>query len=70
MDSILGMFHMGGYGGYVWPAYGISAIVLALVLLTSVAAARKNEAELEQLQILRRASRRNGAADPGAESEQ
>ena len=62
MESVLGMLHMGGYGGYVWPAYGISAVVLALVLLASVLAARKNEAELEQLQILRRANRRNGAA--------
>jgi heme exporter protein D len=58
---------MGGYGGYVWPAYGISVIVLALVLLASVVAARKNEAELEQMQSLRRASRRNGAAEESVE---
>jgi heme exporter protein D len=57
------MLHMGGYGGYVWPAYGISAVVLALVLLASVLAARKNEAELEQLQILRRANRRTAAGE-------
>ena len=67
MESVLGMLHMGGYGGYVWPAYGISAVVLALVLLASVLAARKNEAELEQLQILRRANRRNGAAEESVE---
>ena len=67
MESVLGMLHMGGYGGYVWPAYGISAVVLALVLLASVLAARKNEAELEQMQILRRANRRNVAAEESVE---
>ena len=67
MESILGMLHMGGYGGYIWPAYGISAIVLVLVLLASVLAARKNEAELEQMQILRRANRRNSAAEESVE---
>ena len=67
MESVSAMLHMGGYGGYVWPAYGISAIVLALVLLASVLAARKNEAELEQLQALRRANRRNGAAEESVE---
>ena len=57
MDAILSM---GGYGGYVWPAYGISAVVLAVVLVASIMAARRNEAELEQLQLTRRA--RRGAA--------
>ncbi len=58
MDAIL---NMGGYGGYVWPAYVISVVVLAAVLIASLTAARRNEAELEALQQARR-ERRNAVA--------
>ncbi len=43
-------FEMGGYGGYVWPAYVISGVVL-IGLIASVlrraAKARRNLAALE-----------------------
>jgi len=26
--SLASFFHMGGYGAYVWPAYGATAVVL------------------------------------------
>ena len=61
MESIQTMLHMGGYGGYIWPAYGISIVVLLAVLLASVAAARTNEAELDVLQQARRARRGNSS---------
>ncbi|WP_242443118.1 heme exporter protein CcmD [Magnetospirillum sp. 15-1] len=52
---------MGGYAGYVWPAYGAGAVVLLLVLVLSLTSARKAEAELEVLQQARRGIRsRNG----------
>ena len=54
MEAIDAFVHMGGYGGYVWPAYGLAVVLLALVLLTSLAAARRAEADLEQLQRTRR----------------
>ncbi|ARJ68167.1 heme exporter protein CcmD [Magnetospirillum sp. ME-1] len=57
MESFQALLHMGGYGGYVWPAYGVGAVVLALVLILSLSAARKAEAELEVLQQARRARR-------------
>ncbi|CAA7621855.1 conserved hypothetical protein [Candidatus Terasakiella magnetica] len=57
MDSISSMLHMGGYGGYVWPAYAISAVVLVLVLVVSLLGARRDEAELDVLQQARRARR-------------
>ncbi|MBI3446944.1 MAG: heme exporter protein CcmD [Magnetospirillum sp.] len=66
MESIQTMLHMGGYGGYIWPAYGISVVVLLLVLLASLAAARKNEAELDVLQQARR-GRRNGNSSESQE---
>lgn len=58
MESFQSLLHMGGYGGYVWPAYGLGIVVLALVLAFSVAAARKAEAELDLLLQARRANRR------------
>ena len=66
MESITTLVQMGGYGGYVWPAYGISVMVLVVVLVASLMAARKNEAELEQLQLVRRANRRASAAGTDA----
>jgi heme exporter protein D len=62
MDSLSGLLAMGGYAGYVWPAYGISILVLAGVLVASLLGARSEEADLETLQRTRRARR-------GAESE-
>lgn len=59
MESLSGLMHMGGYGGYVWPAYGISAVVLAVVLALSLRGARSSEAELEAIQRTRR-DRRGG----------
>jgi heme exporter protein CcmD len=44
-------FRMGGYGGFVWPAYGLTALVLVL----NWWAARRREAE-EQSSARRRAS--------------
>lgn len=40
---------MGGYGGYVWSAYGFAAVVLAGLLGLSLRGARARDAELERL---------------------
>ena len=42
-------FAMGGYGAYVWPAFGFAAAVLTGLLWQSWRAARSREAELEPL---------------------
>jgi heme exporter protein D len=42
-------FAMGGYGAYVWPAFGFAALVMLGLLLQSWWASRSREAELEQL---------------------
>ena len=39
-------FNMGGYGQYVWPAYGLAAVALIWLLLQSILSARRNEALL------------------------
>ncbi len=41
---------MGGYAGYVWPAFGITALVLVALALASLRSLRTREQMLEGLQ--------------------
>jgi heme exporter protein D len=45
---------MGGYGGYVWPAYGVAALVMVGLLIWSLRARKAAEAALAQLEETRR----------------
>jgi heme exporter protein D len=42
-------FAMGGYAGYVWPAFGFAAVMLLGLVLQSWRAARRSAAEFERL---------------------
>ncbi|BAE53002.1 hypothetical protein amb4198 [Paramagnetospirillum magneticum AMB-1] len=64
MESFQAMLHMGGYGGYVWPAYGVGIVLLVLVLALSLSSAHRAEAELEVLQQARRARRGKDSESP------
>ena len=50
MNGIADYFAMGGYGGYIWPAYGIVALVLVGLLVASLAGLRNSETLLRRLQ--------------------
>ena len=50
-------FTMGGYGAYVWPAFGFAAVVLLGLLLQSWWTARRRAAEFEQLRAELRPAR-------------
>lgn len=50
MDGIGRFLAMGGYAAYVWPALGLTVLVLAGLLIASVKSARRREAELAQLE--------------------
>ena len=43
------MLAMGGYGAFVWSAFGVTALILLGLLWQSVRAAKAREAELAQL---------------------
>lgn len=43
-------FDMGEYAGYVWPAWGLSALVLAALSARAMLAARRWKAELKRLE--------------------
>lgn len=43
-------FAMGGYGAYIWPAYGLVTLVLLAMLIVSLFSLRKSEQVLALLQ--------------------
>lgn len=55
MDRFL---DMGGYGVFVWPAYGATAAVLVLLLVSRLGRLKRREAELERLEGKRAPTRR------------
>jgi heme exporter protein D len=44
---------MGGYAAFVWPAYGVSALVMAALAVTAWRGLRRKEIDLAQLQAIR-----------------
>ena len=60
MDSISEFLGMGGYAGFVWPAFAITAVVLIGLLIASLRTLRMREAELRALEA---GSERRGTAD-------
>ncbi|QLH38752.1 MAG: heme exporter protein CcmD [Defluviicoccus sp.] len=50
METVVTFVEMGGYAGYIWPAYGLSALVLIVLLLASLRGLRSREAALHDLQ--------------------
>jgi heme exporter protein D len=63
MDAIGAIFHMGGYGIYVWPAFAVAVLVLGWMAWSTIRRLRKNERLLERLQGIREEIARNNAAD-------
>ncbi len=49
MESIMTFFNMGGYAGFVWPSYGVTAIVLVVLLVSSRKFLKSQEAILASL---------------------
>ena len=50
MDGIAKFLSMGGYAAYVWPALGLTALVLSGLLVASLKSVRRREAELARLE--------------------
>ena len=60
MASVTDFLAMGGYAGFVWPAYGIATVVLGGILVASLRSLRRRERLLAEL----RAARRGLPEDP------
>lgn len=68
MDIFSSYFAMGGYAGYVWPAYVLAAVVIAGLLIVSLRELKARERELKILQELspgRRGRSRDGSEAQG-----
>ena len=63
MSSLSSFLEMGGYGGFVWPAFGLTAAVLLALFADSLRrlkAAQKALARLEAETSPRRRRRKSG----------
>jgi heme exporter protein D len=47
LSTFLGM---GGYAGFVWPAYGVAAVVLIAMAVQATGAYRRTKAALDEAQ--------------------
>jgi heme exporter protein D len=54
-------FAMGGYAGFVWPAYGLSALVLIGLTVMSLRGYRRSKMLADQLEAQRPSHRKTGA---------
>ncbi len=50
MAGVWEFLHMGGYAAYVWPAYGLTALVMLALLVASVRGLRVRRRELARLE--------------------
>ena len=55
---------MGGYAAYVWPAYGLSFLVLGGFVWSSLTALRRAKAELAELEAKGTGRRRSARTRP------
>lgn len=57
MTPVSDFLAMGGYGGFVWPAFGVTALVLVWLLVASLRRLRANERQLTRMQTAAPAAR-------------
>jgi heme exporter protein D len=60
-------FAMGGYAAYIWPSYGLTAVVMLGLLALSLRELKDNEATLKALEALRPNRRAKRAKKDAAE---
>ena len=63
MGAIQQYLAMGGYGAFVWPAFGVTALVMIGLWWDSVRTLRRNERALDAVQDASRRRRREGAGE-------
>ena len=63
MDSMQVFFHMDGYGGFVWPAFAVTVLVMAALLIVSLRSLKVRETTLAALQAAGRPASPGEAED-------
>lgn len=54
MESLSTFLDMGGYGGFVWSAYGLAAFILIGLAIQSLVTLKHTETMLQQVRTIRR----------------
>lgn len=60
MEGLSSFLAMGGYAEYVWPAYGLTVLVLAVLAVASRKGLKAREAEVAALEATRQRRRSDG----------
>ena len=60
-------FDMGGYAAFVWPAFGLTFLVMAIMVATTLRRLRANQRELARLEASGARRTRGQAHTAGAE---
>ena len=68
MGQISDFLDMGGYAAYVWPAYGLAALVLVALLVASLRSLRAGQRELKRLEAELPSRRQKDRSATGGES--
>ncbi len=50
MDAFQSFLDMGSYGSYVWPSYGLTAVIMAWLVVATLRKLRAREQELARRQ--------------------
>ena len=50
METMSTFFEMGGYGAYIWPCYGVTAVLMVGILMSSMRSLKGNRATLIELE--------------------
>lgn len=67
MASLENFLAMGGYGAFVWPAFGLTAIVMVYFAVASLRTLRQRERALQALEAQAGSRpRRNAASGEGS----
>lgn len=64
MAEVSGFLAMGGYAGFVWPAFGLAAVVMAGLVLVSLRELHAREAEVAALESAPPPARRTEPEEP------
>jgi heme exporter protein D len=63
MESLSAFLDMGGYAGFVWPSYALTAIVMVGLVVVSLRSLRARERQLAELEAARPSRRRGGGSE-------
>ena len=64
MAEVSGFLAMGGYAGFVWPAFGLADVVMAGLVLVSLRELHAREAEVAALESAPPPARRTEPEEP------